>query len=87
MLDADRFDGTLFVFRNRRGTAIKMFGLQLARILAGAETLVVRAFSLVADERRCDDDFLEAHQLPRLIMGGEPAARGAGLVWRWIRTG
>jgi transposase len=30
---------------------------------------------------------LEAHQLQRLIMGGDPAARDAAPVWRRIRTG
>jgi hypothetical protein len=30
---------------------------------------------------------LEAHQLQRLVMGGDPAARDAAPVWRQVRTG
>ena len=49
VLEADPFGGTLFVFRNRRGTAIKCLVYDLAGILAGAEAALARALSLVAD--------------------------------------
>jgi hypothetical protein len=51
-LEVDPFGGALFVFRNRRGTAIKLLGVRRAGLLARAETALAGALSVVADE--CD---------------------------------
>src|SRR5207237_10823574 len=81
ILKADPFCGALFVFRNKRSTAIKIlhydgigFWLCQKRLSkgrfcgwpkAGGETLT-----------------LEAHQLQLLLAGGDPAAARGLPVWR-----
>jgi len=86
VLAADPFDGALFVFRNRRGTAIKClvydsqgFWLAQKRLSRGRFRWWPAAGTAAAP--------LEAHQLQRLIMAGDPAARDAAPAWRPVRTG
>jgi transposase len=86
VLAADPFDGALFVFRNRRGTAIKClvydsqgFWLAQKRLSRGRFRWWPTAGTGAAP--------LEAHQLQRLIMAGDPAARDAAPAWRPVRTG
>ena len=50
-LPSDPFSGCLFIFRSRRGTAIKLLSLRWARVLAGHQAVVEGAFPLVADGR------------------------------------
>jgi transposase len=85
-LQADPFCGALFVFRNRRGTAIKIlvydsqgFWLAQKRLSRGRFRWWPTSAAAAAT--------LEAHQLQRLIMAGDPAARDAAPVWRCVRTG
>ena len=85
-LQADPFGGALFVFRNRRGTAIKIlvydsqgFWLAQKRLSRGRFRWWPSSATTAAP--------LEAHQLQRLIMAGDPAARDAAPVWRPVRTG
>ena len=84
VLAADPFGGALFVFRNRRGTAMKLlvydsqgFWLAQKRLSRGRFRWWPTSAAAVAT--------LEAHQLQRLIMGGDPAARDAAPVWRRVR--
>ena len=86
VLEADPFCGALFVFRNRRGTAIKIlvydsqgFWLAQKRLSRGRFRWWPTGATTAAT--------LEAHQLQRLIMAGDPAARDAAPVWRRVRTG
>ena len=86
VLEVDPFGGTLFVFRNRRGTAMKFlvydtqgFWLAQKRLSKGRFRWWPTSAAVAAT--------LEAHQLQRLIMGGDPAARDAAPVWHRIRTG
>ena len=85
-LSADPFDGALFVFRNRRGTAIKClvydsqgFWLAQKRLSRGRFRYWPTTASGSAP--------LQAHQLQRLIMAGDPTAGDAAPVWRPVRTG
>ena len=48
-LEEDPFSGTLFVFRNRRGTALKLLRLRRSRLLARHAQALARPHSLVAD--------------------------------------
>jgi transposase len=87
VLESDPFAGWLFVFRNRRATAIKIltydsqgFWLAHKRLSAGH----FRWWPSHASETAAS---LDAHQLQRLIMGGDPAAHDAAPVWRRVRTG
>ena len=86
VLETDPFGGALFVFRNRRGTAIKIlvydsqgFWLAQKRLSRGRFRWWPTGATPAAT--------LEAHQLQRLIMAGDPAARDAAPVWRRVRTG
>ena len=83
-LAGDPLDGTLFVFRNRRGTAIKIlcydsqgFWLAQKRLSTGHFRWWPTSGAPVTR--------LEAHQLQRLIMAGDPTAADAAPVWRRVR--
>jgi transposase len=85
-LQSDPFTGTLFVFRNRRGTAIKLlcydgqgFWLAYKRLSQGRFPWWPTSAGAASG--------LEAHQLQRLIVGGNPAARDVAPIWRRLRTG
>jgi transposase len=81
-LAADPMSGWLFVFRNRRRTAIKIlvydgqgFWLAQKRLSAGH----FRWWPTGAPDLTTA---LEAHQLQRLVMAGNPEAPDAAPVWR-----
>ncbi|MFQ5744829.1 MAG: IS66 family insertion sequence element accessory protein TnpB [Acidobacteriota bacterium] len=81
-LKADPFSGCLFVFRNRRATAIKIlvydgrgFWLSHKRLSAGKFRFWVESGSQKAKT-------LQAHQLQVLLAGGDPAATRAISEWR-----
>ena len=85
-LGADPFSGWLFVFRNRRQTALRIlvydgqgFWLAHKRLSRGR----FRWWPTSAAPATT----LEAHQLQRLIVAGDPLARDAAPVWRRLRTG
>jgi transposase len=80
-LQADPFCGGLFVFRNRRRTAIKClvydsqgFWLCQKRLSAGRFRFWPTATGA--------GQTLQAHQLQLLLMGGDPAQAKAAPAWR-----
>lgn len=84
VLEADPFSGTVFVFRNRRRTAIKVlvydgqgFWLCYKRLSQGR----LRWWPSVADGGATP---LEAHELQVLLRGGDPTATKAAPVWRRV---
>ena len=84
-LTSDPFSGSVFVFRNRRATALRLltydgqgFWLAHKRLSRGK----FRWWPASAASAMT----LEAHQLQRLIMGGDPAARDAAPVWRRVKV-
>ena len=87
VLDSDPFAGWLFVFRNRRATAIKILTYDSQGFWLAHKRLSQGRFrwwpTTASDAAAC----LDAPQLQRLIMGGDPAARDAAPVWRRVRTG
>jgi len=83
-LGTDPFSGAVFVFRNRRETAIKLlaydgqgFWLAQKRLSSGRFRWWPTSATAAAT--------LEAHQLQRLIMAGDPAAADAAPMWRRVR--
>jgi transposase len=83
-LASDPFLGTVFVFRNRLGTAVKIlaydgqgYWLCQKRLSAGR----FRHWPRGAGEAQ---HALLAHQLQVLLMGGDPGATRAAPVWRPI---
>ena len=86
VLTADPFSGWLFVFRNRRQTALRIlvydgqgFWLAHKRLSRGR----FRWWPTAAAPATT----LEAHQLQRLIVAGDPQALDAAPGWRRLRTG
>ncbi len=82
-LGADPFTGTVFVFRNRRRTAIKLlvydgqgFWLCHKRLSRG------RFRWWPAAARVCTS--LQAHELQVLLRAGDPSATRAAPVWRRV---
>jgi transposase len=83
-LGVDPFTGTMFVFRNRRRTAIKLlvydgqgFWLCHKRLSSGR----FRWWPAPGDETGV---FLQAHELAVLICAGDPSATRAAPVWRQV---
>ena len=86
VLRADPFSGWLFVFRNRRQTALRILvydgqGFWLAHKRLSRSRFRWWPTSVTATTT------LEAHQLQRLIMAGDPRALDAAPAWRRLATG
>jgi transposase len=80
-LESDPFSGTLFVFVNKRRTAVKIlaydqqgFWLCQKRLSAGH----FRHWPSASGKAQT----LEAHELQLLLVGGNPATAQAAPVWR-----
>jgi transposase len=85
-LGTDPFSGALFVFRNRRATAVKLlvydgqgFWLCHKRLSAGR----LRWWPSAANEAATP---LQAHELQVLLSGGDPSAARAMPPWRPVET-
>ena len=83
-LCADPFSGAVFVFRNRRGTGVKVllydgqgFWLCYKRFSSGK-----LRFWPSGDQERVNE--LQAHELAVLLRGGDPGATGAAPIWREV---
>ena len=86
VLEVDPFCGALVVFRNRRQTALRVlcydgqgFWLAHKRLSRGRFRWWPTGATAMT--------VLEAHQLQRLIVAGDPAARDAAPMWRRVRSG
>ena len=86
VLDADPFSGWLFVFRNRRQTALRMLCYDGQGFWLAHKRLSQGRFRWWPTSRTATMS-LEAHQLQRLIVAGDPAAPDVAPVWRRVRTG
>jgi transposase len=83
-LSSDPFSGTVFVFRNRRGTAVKLlaydgqgFWLCMKRLSAGR-------FHYWPESKDDVQRELLAHELGVLLAGGDPARTHAAPQWRRV---
>jgi transposase len=81
-LQSDPFSGCVYVFRNRRGTALKVlmydgrgFWLCQRRLSSGRFRFWPAGCSEAGQT-------LEAHQLQLLLAGGNPASAQVGPMWR-----
>lgn len=84
-LASDPFSGTLFVFHNRRGTAIKILAYDGQGFLLTLKRLSKGRFRWWPTSTTDAATALEAHQLQRLIMAGDPTAADAAPMWRRVR--
>ena len=86
VLAADPFSGWLFVFRNRRQTALRILVYDGQGFWLAHKRLSRNRFRWWPTSGAAAAS-LEAHQLQRLIVGGDPAAPDAAPVWRRVRSG
>ena len=86
VLGTDPFSGWLFVFRNRRQTALRMLCYDGQGFWLAHKRLSQGRFRWWPTSGTTTTS-LEAHQLQRLIVAGDPAAPDAAPVWRRVRTG
>lgn len=85
-LQADPFSGGLFVFGNRRRTAIKVLVYDGQGFWLCQKRLSSGRFRFWPGGGAEQTQSLEAHQLQMLLMGGNPASAQAMPVWRRVRA-
>jgi len=86
VLAADPFSGWLFVFRNRRQTALRILVYDGQGFWLAHKRLSRNRFRWWPTSAGAATT-LEAHQLQRLIVAGDPHAPDAAPVWRRVATG
>ena len=86
VLAADPFSGWLFVFRNRRQTALRVLVYDGQGVWLAHKRLSRGRFRWWPTGAT-PATMLQAHQLQRLIAAGDPRATDAAPVWRRIGTG
>ena len=84
-LQADPVSGAVFVFRNRRGTAIKLLVYDGQGFWLCHKRLSKGKFSWwPSAPRETAAAALQAHELHVLISAGDPSTTGAAPVWRRV---
>lgn len=83
-LQQDPFVGTVFVFRNRRATAVKILCYDGQGFWLCQKRLSKGRFPHWPTNRTSLTDSLEAHQLAVLLSGGNPAAAQGVPAWRQL---
>jgi transposase len=85
VLSSDPFSGTVFVFRNRRGTAIKILAYDGQGYWLCQKRLSEGRFRHWPDAKGGAGRELLAHQIQVLLAGGNPDATDAAPQWRPIK--
>jgi transposase len=86
-LKSDPFNGTVFVFRNRRATAVKVLVYDSQGFWLAQKRLSKGRFRFWPVGGIDGAQTLEAHQLQLLLSGGDPAAARTALPpWRRVRV-
>ncbi len=83
-LQQNPMSGALFVFRNRRGTAVKLLLYDGQGFRLCQKRLCQGRFRFWPSSREEIARFLESHQLHVLLSGGDPDAMRAAPPWRRI---
>ena len=84
LLSTDPFSGTMFVFRNRRGTAIKVLAYDGQGFWLCQKRLSEGRFRYWPSEAGTAQRELLSHQLQVLLAGGDAEATGSAPVWRRV---
>jgi transposase len=85
-LKSDPFSGAIFVFRNRRGTAVKLLVYDSQGFWLCQKRLSTGRFRFWPSGGRDGAATLEAPQLQLLLSGGDPEAAGTSApTWRLVR--
>jgi transposase len=83
-LGEDAFTGTVFVFRNRRGTALKLLTYDGQGFWLCQKRLSLGRFPWWPLSANGAAQRLAAHQLSVLLAAGDPTRTGAAADWRPI---
>jgi len=83
VLDRDPFSGIVFVFRNRRGTAIKVLVYDGQGFWLCQKRLSSGRFRCWPESPKASSS-LEAHELMVLLQGGDPAGAKGAPAWRRV---
>ena len=83
-LGADPFSGGLFVFRNRRGTALKILVYDAQGFWLCQKRLSTGRFRFWPARTTGAARRVEAHELQVLLAGGNPATAQAAPAWRRV---
>jgi len=84
VLQVDPFSGAAFVFRNRRGTAVKVLIFDSRGFWLCHKRLSSGRFRFWPKSATNSAKPLEAHELQVLLCGGDPEATGAAPAWRRV---
>ena len=84
VLTADLFSGTVFAFRNRRGTAIKLLAYDGQGLWLCQKRLSQGRFRYWPESRGAAERELLAHELGVLLAGGDPERTHAASPWRRV---
>ena len=87
VLSTDPFSGTVFVFRNRRGTAVKLLAYDGRGFWLCQKRLSEGRFRHWPDGAGAAQRELLAHQLQVLLAGGDAEATSGAPTWRRIGAG
>ena len=83
-LGEEPFSGTVYVFRNRRATAIKLLVYDGQGFWLCHKRLSENRFRCWPSQGRNGGARLEAHELQVLVFGGDPGAAKAAPFWRRV---
>jgi transposase len=81
-LQQDPFAGVVFVFRNRRGTAVKVLMYDGQGFWLCHKRLSRGRFPWWPSAKAGDSQCLAAHQLAVLLSAGDPTRTGSAADWR-----
>ncbi len=84
-LEQDPFGGAIFVFRNRRATAVKVLVYDGQGFWLCHKRLSKGRFRWWPAATRASTKTLEAHQLQVLLSAGDPEASRGAPAWRPVR--
>jgi transposase len=84
MLSADPFSGTVFVFRNRRGTSVKLLAYDGQGYWLCQKRLSQGKFEHWPEARSEVQRELLAHELTVLLAAGDPSRTHAAAQWRKV---
>ena len=84
LLSVDPFSGAAYVFRNRRGTAVKILVYDGQGFWLCHKRLSTGRFRCWPAAGGGASATIRAHELQVLLFGGDPAATKAAPVWRSV---
>ncbi len=86
VLQTDPFNGTLFIFRNKKGTSIKIITYDGQGFWLCQKRLSKGRFCWWPDKNSQQMKMLAAHELQLLLYNGNPSTSPVGEMWKKIKV-